>query len=212
MPELSKKLERFTSILLAEATAENERTLNELKKRHDAALESAEDQVLLEAYEYIHGEVSRIRGEQGRKVSQRLLENKRALSRRREEIADEVFALVRERIAAFTRTPAYRQRLQELLKESLAALPGAEDVVVTLREEDLPLAKDLRAAAGRPITVEAGPIRLGGLIVRSDTLGLRADASFDCAMAGLDGHFARVVGLSLTDDGADPLAAPEKEA
>lgn len=211
MPELSKKLERFTSILLAEATAENERTLNELKKRHDAALESAEDQVLLEAYEYIHGEVSRIRGEQGRKVSQRLLENKRALSRRREEIADEVFALVRERIAAFTRTPAYRQRLQELLKESLAALPGAEDVVVTLREEDLPLAKDLRAAAGRPITVEAGPIRLGGLIVRSDTLGLRADASFDCAMAGLDGHFARVVGLSLTDDGADPLAAPAKE-
>lgn len=212
MPELSKKLERFTSILLAEATAENERTLNELKKRHDAALESAEDRVLLEAYEYIHGEVSRIRGEQGRKVSQRLLENKRALSRRREEIADEVFALVRERIAAFTRTPAYRQRLQELLKESLAALPGAEDVVVTLREEDLPLARDLRAAAGRPITVEAGPIRLGGLIVRSDSLGLRADASFDCAMAGLDGHFARVVGLSLTDDGADPLAAPEKEA
>ncbi|OUN07576.1 hypothetical protein B5G43_04390 [Flavonifractor sp. An92] len=212
MPELSKKLERFTSILLAEATAENERTLNELKKRHDAALESAEDRVLLEAYEYIHGEVSRIRGEQGRKVSQRLLENKRALSRRREEIADEVFALVRERIAAFTRTPAYRQRLQELLKESLAALPGAEDVVVTLREEDLPLAKDLRAAAGRPITVEAGPIRLGGLIVRSDSLGLRADASFDCAMAGLDGHFARVVGLSLTDDGADPLAAPAKEA
>ncbi|OUQ22327.1 hypothetical protein B5E80_14305 [Flavonifractor sp. An135] len=211
MPELSKKLERFTSILLAEATAENERTLNELKKRHDAALESAEDRVLLEAYEYIHGEVSRIRGEQGRKVSQRLLENKRALSRRREEIADEVFALVRERIAAFTRTPAYRQRLQELLKESLAALPGAEDVVVTLREEDLPLAKDLRAAAGRPITVEAGPIRLGGLIVRSDSLGLRADASFDCAMAGLDGHFARVVGLSLTDDGADPLAAPAKE-
>ena len=212
MPELSKKLERFTSILLAEATAENERTLNELKKRHDAALESAEDRVLLEAYEYIHGEVSRIRGEQGRKVSQRLLENKRALSRRREEIADEVFALVRERIAAFTRTPAYRQRLQELLKESLSALPGAEDVVVTLREEDLPLARDLRAAAGRPITVEAGPIRLGGLIVRSDSLGLRADASFDCAMAGLDGHFARVVGLSLTDDGADPLAAPEKEA
>ena len=212
MPELSKKLERFTSILLAEATAENERTLNELKKRHDAALESAEDRVLLEAYEYIHGEVSRIRGEQGRKVSQRLLENKRALSRRREEIADEVFALVRERIAAFTRTPAYRQRLQELLKESLSALPGAEDVVVTLREEDLPLARDLRAAAGRPITVEAGPIRLGGLIVRSDALGLRADASFDCAMAGLDGHFARVVGLSLTDDGADPLAAPEKEA
>ena len=209
MPELSKKLERFTSILLAEATAENERTLKELKERHDAALEAAEDRVLLEAYEYIHGEVGRIRGEQGRKVSQRLMENKRALSRRREEIADQVFAQVRERIAAFTATPAYLQRLHTLLKEALAALPGAEDVVVTLREEDLPLAKALRAAAGRPIAVEAGPIRLGGLIACSPSQGLRVDASFDCAMAGLDGHFARVVGLSLTGEDSDPLSQKE---
>lgn len=211
MPELSKKLERFTSILLAEATAENERTLNELKERHDAALESAEDRVLLEAYEYIHREVTRIRGEQGRLVSQRLLEHKRALSRRREEIAEEVFALVRARIAAFTRTTAYRQRLQALLQEALSALPGAKDVVVSVREEDLPLAKELKAAAGRPITVEAGPIHLGGLIARSESLGLRADTSFDCAMAGLDGHFARVVGLALTDDGSDPLDPAQKE-
>ena len=96
MPELSKKLERFTSILLAEATEETQRTLDALKQKHDAALSAAEDQVLQEAYDYIHAEVSRIRSEQGQKVSQRLMENKRALSRRREEIAQEVFVAVDE--------------------------------------------------------------------------------------------------------------------
>ena len=47
MPELSKKLDRFTSALLSEASAEAERVSKELKERHDAALSSAEDQVLL---------------------------------------------------------------------------------------------------------------------------------------------------------------------
>ena len=98
MPELSEKLDRFTALLLSQAAAENERTMQELKEKHDAALSSAEDQILLEAYTYIHGEVSRIRSEQGRKVSRHLLESKQALYRRREEIAGEVFSLVRERI------------------------------------------------------------------------------------------------------------------
>lgn len=210
MPELSKKLERFTSILLAEATEETQRTLDALKQKHDAALSAAEDQVLQEAYDYIHAEVSRIRSEQGQKVSQRLMENKRALSRRREEIAQEVFAQVRARIAAFTETPAYAQRLAALLQEALAALQGARDVVVTLREEDLPLADTLRSAVPAAFTVQAGPIRLGGLIASSASKNLRADASFDSAMAGLDGHFARVAGLSLSDDLSGPI--PGKEA
>ena len=157
MPELSKKLERFTSILLAEATEETQRTLDALKQKHDAALSAAEDQVLQEAYDYIHAEVSRIRSEQGQKVSQRLMENKRALSRRREEIAQEVFAQVRARIGAFTETPAYAQRLAALLREALAALQGARDVVVTLREEDLPLADTLRSAVPAAFPVQAGP-------------------------------------------------------
>lgn len=48
-----------------------------------------------------------------------MLENKRALYLRRTEMAQEVFALVRAKIAAFTRTPAYGQRLTALLAEAL---------------------------------------------------------------------------------------------
>ena len=210
MPELSKKLERFTSILLAEAAAENERTLNELKEKHDAALTAAEDQVLQEAYDYIHTEVSRIRAEEGRKISQRLMENKRTLSLRREEIAQEVFAQVRSRIEAFTKTPAYARRLAALLQEALRTLGNPQDAVVTLRQADLSLEQELRRAVPAHFTIEAGPIQLGGAIVRSPEKNLRCDASFDVAMEDLDGHFARVAGLSLSGDPAGPT--PGKEA
>ena len=203
MPELSKKLDRFTSALLSEASAEAERVSKELKERHDAALSSAEDQVLLEAYDYIHREVSRIRSEQGRLVSRHMLERKQALFRRREEIASEVFALVRARTAAFTRTEAYPRRLSQLLREALIPLSGAEDTVVYLREEDLPLAGALIAQAGRPLTIQAGPVRMGGLIAQSHSLGLRIDSSFDANMEELRGHFASLVGLSLVDAADD---------
>ena len=69
-------------------------------------------------------------------MSRHMLENKRALYLRRTEMAQEVFALVRAKIAAFTRTPAYGQRLTALLAEALEQLSGAEEVLVTLRGDD----------------------------------------------------------------------------
>ena len=197
MPELSEKLDRFTALLLSQAAAENERTMQELKEKHDAALSSAEDQILLEAYTYIHGEVSRIRSEQGRKVSRHLLECKQALYRRREEIAGEVF-LVRERIGTFTATPAYAGQLRARLLEAAARLEGAEDLALYLRSADLPLGAQLREALpGRSLDIHPGPFVLGGLILESDSLRLRLDASYDTAMEELSGHFASSVGLSL---------------
>ena len=183
MPELSEKLDRFTALLLSQAAAENERTMQELKEKHDAALSRAEDQILLEAYTYIHGEVSRIRSEQGRKVSRHLLECKQALYRRREEIAGEVFSLVRERIGAFTATPAYAGQLRARLLEAAARLEGAEDLALYLRSADLPLGAQLREALpGRSLDIHPGPFVLGGLILESDSLRLRLDASYDTAM------------------------------
>ena len=119
MPDMNQKLDRFTAKILAEAADESKRALAEVKRRRELRLQEAEDAALKEAYEYIHGEVARIQSEAGRGVSRHMLENKRALYLRRTEMAQEVFALVRAKIAAFTRTPAYGQRLTALLAEAL---------------------------------------------------------------------------------------------
>ena len=200
MPERKEKLDRFTAKILAEASQEAKAAMEELRRSRERARSQAEDQVLLEAYQYIHREVGRIKAEAGREVSRRMLENKRTLAVHREEMARETFALVRAKIAAYTRTPAYAVRMGELLRQALAQLPGAQDTVVYLRAEDLTLERALRQAAGGvPLRFAAGELRLGGLVAESQALGLRADASFDSQAQALSGHFAELFGISLAD-------------
>lgn len=201
MPDMTEKLDRFTAKILAEASEETRRAMDQAEHQRDNALRKAEDQVLREAYRYIHGEVARIKAEAGRSVSRRMLENQRALSLRREEMAKETFALVRARIAAFTRTEAYGKRLEELLTDALGRLPGAEDVQICLREEDKGWIPALtRAAGGRKPDFRPGEFRMGGLVALSPSLGLRVDSSFDSAAQELSGHFAELFGLSLSDE------------
>ena len=200
MPDMTEKLDRFTAAILAEATAENERVMAQLRAKRKAACDAAEDQSLLEAYHYIRSEVGRIKSEAGRRVSRHMLENKRTLYLRREAIAQEVFGLVEARIQAYTQTPAYLDRLRALLAQALEALPGAKDVRVLLRPADMKYADALGAAAGRPVVFDQGNFELGGLVAESASLGRQADASFDSAMAERSGHFAELFGLSLSDE------------
>ena len=172
MPDMNQKLDRFTAKILAEAADESKRALAEVKRRRELRFQEAEDAALKEAYEYIHG-----------------------------EMAQEVFALVRAKIAAFTRTPAYGQRLTALLAEALEQLSGAEEVLVTLRGDDLSFREALAASAPQiRLTFREGDFRLGGLIAESPDLGLRVDSSFDSAAGELSGHFAELFGLSLSDE------------
>ena len=201
MPDMNQKLDRFTAKILAEAAAESRRAMDEVQHRREQRIQEAEDEVLKEAYTYIHDEVSRIQAEAGRGVSRHMLDNKRTLSLRRKEMAQEVFALVRAKITAFTRTPAYGERMAALLAEAVEKLAGAKEVLVTLREEDMPLRQSLAAAAPQVrLTFQTGDFRLGGLIAEAPDLGLRVDTSFDSAAGDLSGRFAELFGLSLSDE------------
>ena len=77
---------------------------------------------------------------------------------------------------------------------------GAEDVRVYLRPDDQRCADDLaRTAPELHLTFLEGAFLLGGLVAESPSLGLRCDSSFDSALEALEGHFAELFGLSLSD-------------
>lgn len=201
MPDINQKLDRFTTKILAEAAEESRRAMEEVRRRREQRIQEAEDEVLKDAYEYIHTEVSRIQAEAGRGVSRHMLDNKRALSLRRKEMAQEVFALVRAKIAAFTRTDAYARRMTALMGEAAERLSGAKEVLVTLREEDMGLRQALADSVPlMHLTFQTGDFHMGGLVAESPDLGLRVDASFDSAAQELSGHFAELFGLSLSDE------------
>lgn len=199
MPKLDEKLLHFTQAFMDEARAETSRLEAEIKAAREAAVTQAEDQVLQEAYQYMKTEVARIRTEAGRNISRRVQENKRRLSLRREEMAREVFSLVRDRLAAYVETPAYQDRLLSLFQEGVARLGRPARLTVLLRPQDMGAAARLRQAAeGIELTAAEGDFLLGGLVLEAPDKALRLDATFDTAMEDLNGHFAEQFGLSLS--------------
>lgn len=199
MPKLDEKLLHFTQAFMDEARAETSRLEAEIKAAREAAVTKAEDQVLQEAYQYMKTEVARIRTEAGRNISRRVQENKRRLSLRREEMAREVFSLVRDRLAAYVETPAYQDRLLSLFQEGVARLGRPARLTVLLRPQDMGAAARLRQAAeGIELTAAEGDFLLGGLVLEAPDKALRLDATFDTAMEDLNGHFAEQFGLSLS--------------
>ena len=201
MPDMTDKLGRFTAKMLAEASAEAQQAVDQAQQERAAALHKAGEQARLETQRYLSRELARVKAEAGRGVSRRMMEDQRALYLRREEMAEETFDRVREKVATYTATPAYGQRLEQLLAEALEKLPGAEDVEIFLRPEDARWQPRLtQAAGGRSLTFREGTFRLGGLVARSAGLGLQVDSSFDSAAQELSGHFAELFGLSLSDE------------
>ena len=199
MPKLDEKLLHFTQAFMDEARAETSRLEAEIKAAREAAVTQAEDQVLQEAYQYMKTEVARIRTEAGRNISRRVQENKRRLSLRREEMAREVFSLVRDRLAAYVETPASQDRLLSLFQEGVARLGRPARLTVLLRPQDMGAAARLRQAAeGIELTAAEGDFLLGGLVLEAPDKALRLDATFDTAMEDLNGHFAEQFGLSLS--------------
>jgi vacuolar-type H+-ATPase subunit E/Vma4 len=200
MPESNQKLDRFTATIMKEAMEESDQAMAEYQKRRQNALSAMKKQAGTEARAYLHAEITRMRTESGREVAQRMQATKRALFQRRNAIASEVFAQVRQKIAAYTATSQYVRRMQELMRQALDVLEGADRVTVYLRREDRSLISGLKDVAPEVhMTFLDGSFQLGGLIVESAEIGQRVDSSFDSRLEELSGHFAELFGISLSD-------------
>lgn len=200
MPQFNEKLMHFTQVLMEEASAETRAVEAEIQAARESARAKAEDQILQEAYQYIKSEVARLRKDSGRRISRQMQDNRRQLYLRREEMAQEVFDLVRVRLSSYVETPAYQDKLLSLFRESVERLGEITRLTVFLRPEDRSYAPLLDEACGTIyLTVKDGPFVLGGLVVESDERALRIDATFDTALEELNGHFAEQFGLSLAD-------------
>ena len=201
MPDIHEKLNTFQQIILDDAAREREALLSEVERVRKTRLSAAEAELRKEIEARVQTEASAISGEMGQKISRQLLLDKRIIATRREEMAQEVFSLVRDRLLAFTQTDEYLPHLKKLYAEAFQALGNPYDGVILLRDADMQYTKELSAVLpGRHVTFQTGSFTLGGLIVDCHSKLLRAELSYDTALGDLDGHFAELFGLSLADD------------
>lgn len=197
MDPTNKKLDSFLKYIASEADGESSALRKEIEEGRSAALAAAEDEALADAYKTIRNQVSRIRTEAGCRISQEVLESKRALSVRREEIAQEVLSAVCDRLAQFVTTDAYPVVLLRQATAGKALLPSSP-VQIHVCPRDLSLASVLSKDLPDVTILEDSSIQLGGLILQDTSGKYRVDCTFDNALAEIGSHFAELADLGLT--------------
>ena len=201
MPDINQKLERFRQLVLEDAQQERTRILTDIEVQRTERLAQAVAEIRARVNAETQRKAETIQAETGRNISRRMMEDKRIIATRREEIGREVFDEVRRRILDFAKTPDYLPHLKKLYLEAFDALGNPYDGLIWLRPEDMDYSRELAACLpGRHVTFQAGSFTLGGLIVDCHSKLLRADQSYDTALGDLDGHFAELFGIGLADD------------
>lgn len=182
----TEKLDRFLAAIYADGEAERQRLAAIIDQNRGAAMEQAEHDALQASYEFVHAEVERIRTAHGGRVSAEVQAARRVFSAKQQQLTEDLFARVAEKIRGFTGKPAYEAALTRLWKEAQPAL-GDGPVTLYLRNEDLALGGKLFPH----VSLEQGDIQLGGFIAVSENR--RVDASYDTALAQAMKKFAEEV-------------------
>lgn len=192
-----EKLERFKADILAAAKADAREVYAAIQQESDQALSSAEDEGLGETFRYIKNETARIRSAASQRVSKAVMDNKRALARRRSEMSEETLDLVRGRLAEYVQTDAYKSQLRQLTERAVEAFQA--DTEIYLRPEDMSLSGSLASGGVYKVTFHEDDIRVGGLRAVCPGKHMRIDESFDAVLADMSGRFAELFGLKMAE-------------
>ena len=198
MATIEERFQMIQQSVMAEASAEAQKLLDQAKEYKDNAMKKAEDEVLQELYGKIQDEVAEIRTSSTQSVSKKETQERQNLLLRREEITKAVFDQVRRRLLDFTKTPAYTDLMVELSKELATRCP-MEGTVVMLRRDDYHLASRLGDYFGKNCRILADEsIRIGGLKVMNQSSGIFMDETLDSRLEDQKPWFYSHSGLVIT--------------
>lgn len=165
MHSMDEKLDRFADTIYKKATHEKEDILKRVQHQKDKMLHEKEMECLGKAYESIQNGIRGIDKEKNEIVSRAIMDGKRRLLRHREEITDEVFGRVKEKIRAYTKTEEYKQRLFDMIKTNLDMV-GEGDVAVYIDASDEQYLDELNAQFDNKVKLQEGEEEiLGGCII-----------------------------------------------
>lgn len=191
------RVSKFVTAITREAEEQRQRIEQETKDFIASEMEKAEMEALNDSYKMIQRAVSNIRADVGSQLSSRMMENRRALLARREEILEEVLQKAGERLAAFTGTADYAAFLTASAKKALAVL-RTEKPTVYLRPADMSRQAEITAAIGPCRFEEDAGIRLGGLRMTDEAGKIAVDDTLDTRLAAQRTWFQQNSGLVLS--------------
>lgn len=192
MADIEKKLADFSNIILSEAQQQKEQIVSELEKSKKLAVQEKEIELLKDAYEKIQKAVSKYSKEQNEHILKQEMDAKKHVLKKREEIIDEVFSEIENRLKAFTLSPEYKDWLISLAKKACGEVGLGK---ITICERDLTFKDDITAALpGVEITACKDDI-IGGLAARYKNLSV--NYTIKEMLSDKRSEFLKTSGLSI---------------
>lgn len=144
MAGIEDKLAVFSNVVLAEAEKQKEKLVKQSEMKKKKAIENKENEYLEDAYAEIQRAVSKYSKEGNERVLKFEMGLKKNLLLRREEIIDEVFKAVEDKLSAFTQTDEYKIWLEKKIEKACKEVGrGKKNVFVS--EKDLKYKADLES-------------------------------------------------------------------
>ncbi len=167
--------------IIAEANRQYTETIEAAEQASEQRIESAE-----------RAESTKERERQLREVSAQKLACQREILEHREELIDNVFAAVRERLVKFRASEQYADYLKAASKEAWKAYPVSKGKVC-LAPADMGYAKLFEGFE----TEENDSIELGGALIIYESEGIALDFTFDSAFEEQRAKFSERRELAL---------------
>ena len=184
---------------ISQRAAEEVRALKEeASAQREAALADFGHEAELRAADVRRRGIAEAESAGAQMIAARESKYRRTLLEYRQTCARETMERVLEKVKAYTALPEYPERLLALAEKGLQALGEPRKAELFLRREDMIHGEYIRLRLkDTDLTVREGDIFLGGLVVADPEKGLRADLSFDTAMADAEARFGEVSGLEI---------------
>ncbi|OJU11333.1 MAG: hypothetical protein BGN88_06745 [Clostridiales bacterium 43-6] len=193
---VDEKVSKFVAAITEDANQKRDQITRETEEHIKTELAKAEEAARSESELLILRKTEAIRAQVGRELSHKELESRKTLFNRREEIADEVFLTLKEKVLAFTKTGEYKDYLLRSATELSQKFDG-QAVTVLIKQDDVLYQDDIIKLFAPGSTVQADQnILLGG--VKAKTEVIAADNTLDSKLKDQKEWFGENCGMKFS--------------
>lgn len=177
MDNVTARLEQFRQAINAQADREAAELTHQYEEKRAAAQKEKSERFSGEALAEIKNERARTAAYFRKELSRCEFDRKNAVLAHRNQLLEQLFTEIRQRLSQWTQTPDYTGYLSRALEKAKQEL--GEDIVIYARPADIPAVKSLTEL---PVEQD-NSISLGGINAGCPEKGLFADYTLDSRLA-----------------------------
>lgn len=192
MKNTTSRLELFRQAINSQADADAAEIVRQAENKRAALEKEKRERSAFEALSEIKAERSRLSTSFRKEISRCDYDMKRAVLSHRNELTEQFFNEIQQKLSEWTQTPAYTEYLKTALKKAEEAL-GSTGIVIHARGNDIDEVKKLTALE----VEEDNSITIGGISAADCAKGLFADFTLDSRLAEEKAAFSNKSELRL---------------